>query len=240
MVYYQPKYNVQVDPPVIESAEALVRWKHHEIGMIPPGKFIELFEKHGQIGLVDRFVWQETARQISEWKKKHGVAIPISVNISRVDFFDPSLVKTLEGIVAQNGLDRKELHLEVTESAYTDDTDQLIGTVKKLRDMGYVIEMDDFGTGYSSLHMLSSVPVDILKLDKSFVDKLAEAQVREEDVRLVELILDIARNLNLAVVAEGVEKEEQLEFLKSRGCEMIQGYYFSPALPANVFEELVF
>ena len=88
--------------------------------------------------------------------------------------------------------------------------------------------------------MLSSVPVDILKLDKSFVDKLAEAQVREEDVRLVELILDIARNLNLAVVAEGVEKEKQLEFLKSRGCEMIQGYYFSPALPANVFEELVF
>ena len=240
MVYYQPKYNVQVDPPVIESAEALVRWKHHEIGMIPPGKFIELFEKHGQIGLVDRFVWQETARQISEWKKKHGVAIPISVNISRVDFFDPSLVKTLEGIVAQNGLDRKELHLEVTESAYTEDTEQLIGTVKKLRDMGYVIEMDDFGTGYSSLHMLSSVPVDILKLDKSFVDKLAEAQVREEDVRLVELILDIARNLNLAVVAEGVEQEVQLEFLKSRGCEMIQGYYFSPALPANVFEELVF
>lgn len=240
LVYYQPKYNVQVDPPVIESAEALVRWKHHELGMIPPGKFIDLFEKHGEIGLVDRFVWQETARQISEWKKKYGVAIPVSVNLSRIDFFDSSLVDTIEGIVAKNGLDRTDLHLEVTESAYTDDTEQLIGVVKKLREHGYIIEMDDFGTGYSSLHMLSAMPVDILKLDKRFVDKLEKSKGREEDIRLVELILDIARNLNLSVVAEGVEQEEQLVFLKERGCEMIQGYYFSPALPANVFEELVF
>ncbi len=239
LVFYQPKYNVQVDPPVLQSAEALVRWKHHELGMIPPGKFIDLFEKHGQIGLIDRYVWQEAARQIGEWKKKYGVAIPVSVNLSRVDFFEANLTRVIDDIVEQNGIDRWDLHLEVTESAYTDDTDQIIGVVEKLRSLGYIIEMDDFGTGYSSLHMLSSMPVDILKLDKSFVDKLDKSVGRQEDIRLVELILDIARNLLLSVVAEGVEHEEQLQFLKERGCEMVQGYYFSPPLAPEKFEELI-
>ena len=238
-VFYQPKYNVQSDPPVLQSAEALVRWKHHELGMIPPGKFVDLFEKQGQIGLIDRYVWDEAARQIGEWKKKYGVSIPVSVNLSRVDFFDPDLIQVIEDIVAKYGIDRWDLHLEVTESAYTDDTELIIDVVENLRRLGYIIEMDDFGTGYSSLHMLSTMPVDILKLDKSFVDKLDKSVGKQEDIRLVELILDIARNLLLSVVAEGVEKEEQLQFLKERGCEMVQGYYFSPPLPPESFEELL-
>ncbi len=241
IVYYQPKYNVQSNPPVLESAEALIRWKHHELGMIPPGEFISLFEKHGQIGVLDRYVWQEAARQIGEWSRKYGRKIPVSVNLSRIDIFDPDLIQTIDEIVRLNGIDREDLHLEVTESAYTDDAEQIIGVVKNLRSLGYFIEMDDFGTGYSSLNMLSSMPVDVLKLDKSFIDNIEKSGGKEEkDIRLVELILDIAKSLKLMVVAEGVENEKQLIFLKKRGCEMVQGYYFSPPLPADDFEKMAF
>ncbi len=241
VVYYQPKYNVQADTPALHGAEALVRWKHHEIGMIPPGEFISLFEKHGQIGAIDKYVWREAARQLSEWKKKYGITIPVSVNLSRIDIFDPNLIKIIEEIVAQNGLNREDLHLEVTESAYTDDSDQIISVVNELRELGYIIEMDDFGTGYSSLNMLSSMPVDILKLDKSFIDNIEKTSGMEpKDIRLVELILDIAKSLKLKVVAEGVENEKQLNFLMKRGCDMVQGYYFSPPVPAEEFEKKAF
>jgi EAL domain-containing protein (putative c-di-GMP-specific phosphodiesterase class I) len=241
MVYYQPKYNIQTDTPGLESAEALVRWKHHELGMIPPGEFINLFEKQGQIGIIDKYVWHEAANRIGEWKKKYGITIPVSVNLSRIDIFDQNLIQTIDEIITQNGLERSDLHLEVTESAYTDDAEQIIGVVKNLRSLGYFIEMDDFGTGYSSLNMLSAMPVDVLKLDKSFIDNVEKTGGKEEkDIRLVELILDIAKSLKLIVVAEGVENEKQLLFLKKRGCEMVQGYYFSPALPAEGFEKLAF
>ena len=241
VVFYQPKYNVQVDPPIVQSAEALVRWNHHEIGMIPPGTFISLFEKNGRIGLIDKYVWDEAARQINEWKEKYGIAIPVSVNLSRMDIFEPDLIKNIDEITEGNGVSKAAIHLEVTESAYTDDAEQIIGVVGKLRDSGYIIEMDDFGTGYSSLNMLSSIPIDILKLDKSFIDKIEKPEERQEkDIRMIELILDIARSLKLMVVAEGVENGDQLEFLKEHGCEMVQGYYFSKPLPAEEFEKLAF
>ena len=241
MVYFQPKYNVQVDPPVLKSAEALVRWKHNKIGMIPPVEFINLFEKHGQIGIIDKYVWEETARQISEWKKKYGFSVPVSVNLSRIDIFDPNLIETIEELTAKYDISKEDLFLEVTESAYTEDTDQIIGVVKQLRNLGYHIEMDDFGTGYSSLNMLSSMPVDVLKLDKSFINNIQRANSGEsKDTRLVELILNIAKSLQLKVVAEGVETEDQFQFLKDHGCDMIQGYYFSKPLPAEEFEKLAF
>ncbi len=241
LVYYQPKYDVQVNPPALKGAEALVRWKHHELGMIPPGKFISLFEKNGQIDKLDKYVWMEAARQTSEWKKKFGITIPISVNLSRMDIFDPNLMQFIDRIIEKNELNRADLHLEVTESAYTEDTEQILSVVRNLREAGYIIEMDDFGTGYSSLNMLSSMPVDILKLDKSFIDNIEKTGGQEEkDIRLAELILNIAKSLKLKVVAEGVENEKQLDFLKDRGCEMVQGYYFSPPLPAENFEALAF
>lgn len=241
VVFYQPKYNVQVDPPVLQSAEALVRWKHHEIGMIPPGTFIDLFEKNGRIGLIDKYVWNEAARQVSEWEEKFGISIPVSVNLSRIDIFESNLISAIDEIIERNGVSKSALHLEVTESAYTDDAEQIIGVVTQLREKGYIIEMDDFGTGYSSLNMLSSIPVDILKLDKSFIDKIEKPEERQEkDIRMIELILDIAKSLKLMVVAEGVENGDQLAFLKEHGCEMVQGYYFSKPLPADEFEKLAF
>ncbi|WP_051192341.1 EAL domain-containing protein [Butyrivibrio sp. VCB2001] len=241
VVFYQPKYNVQADPPILQSAEALVRWNHHDLGMIPPGTFINLFERNGQIGQIDKYVWNEAARQIGEWKEKYGISIPVSVNLSRMDMFEPELIKNIDEIIERNGISRAALHLEVTESAYTDDAEQIIGVVGDLRSRGYIIEMDDFGTGYSSLNMLSRMPVDILKLDKSFIDKIEKPEERKEkDIRMIELILDIAKSLKLMVVAEGVENGDQLEFLKGHGCEMVQGYYFSKPVPAEDFEKLAF
>ena len=240
LVYFQPKYNVQVDLPVIGSAEALVRWKHHELGMIPPGDFISLFEKSGQIGLLDRYVWTETARYIADWKEKYGKVIPISVNLSRIDIFDPDLEKTIEGIVEETGIGRENLHLEVTESAYTEGEEQILEVIRRFRSKGYHIEMDDFGTGYSSLNMLSRMSIDVLKLDRSFIKDIKGEDDDSKNVQMVELILDIARSLKLVVVAEGVETKEQMEFLKKRGCDLIQGFYFSKPLPADEFEEKAF
>lgn len=232
-IYYQPKYDVQTSTPYMCSAEALVRWKHKELGMISPGEFIPLFEQNCKIDLLDRYVWREVARQIAEWRDKYGVVVPVSVNLSRIDVFDPDLEQILDEIVNENGIDRSVFDLEVTESAYTDNADKVIEIVSGLRAKGHHIEMDDFGTGYSSLSMLSSLPIDVLKLDMAFIRKMDS---NENDARMVELIIDIAKGLHVPVVAEGVEHEHQIEFLRSRGCEMVQGYYFSPPLPAEDFE----
>ena len=233
-VYYQPKYNIQTEPPRLSSAEALVRWQHPELGLIPPNDFIPLFEGNGQIRIIDKYVWTETARQIAEWKKKYGVAIPVSVNLSRVDIFDPMLVDVLDGLIQDNCLERSLLKLEVTESACIENTEELTKILKRLRDKGYRIEMDDFGSGYSSLNMLSSMPVDVLKMDRGFILNIEHS---EQDFRLVELILDIARNLKMPVIAEGVETEKQMSLLKDAGCDLVQGYYFSRPLPPEQFEE---
>ena len=232
-VYYQPKYDIQSDPPRLVSAEALIRWRHPELGMISPADFIPLFERNGQITIVDKYVWNEAARQIVKWREEYGVTIPVSVNLSRVDVFDPTLESTLDGILRYNGLEHSAFKLEVTESAYTENADQVIRVVESLRNKGYEVEMDDFGTGYSSLNMLSAMPIDVLKMDRAFVQNIEHS---EKDIQLVALILDIARNLRIPVVAEGVETEGQIKLLKDLGCAVVQGYYFSRPLHPAEFE----
>lgn len=235
-VFYQPKYNILCDPPRLCSAEALVRWQHPELGMISPGAFIPLFEGNGLISVVDSFVWQEAAEQITVWKDKYGFVLPVSVNLSRADVFETTIVERLKKLVEEHGLDFGDLKLEVTESAYTDNAKKLLEVVGSLREMGFEIEMDDFGSGYSSLNMLSSMPVDVLKMDMKFIRNLEH---NETDRRLVILILDIAKYLGLTVVAEGVETEKQYEILKKAGCDLVQGYYFSKPVPAEEFEKLI-
>ncbi len=235
-VFYQPKYDIQCDPPRLTSAEALIRWQHPELGLIPPNDFIPLFEGNGQISIVDKYVWAETARQIAAWKEKFGVVLPVSVNLSRVDVFDPKLEEILDGLVKDNGLERRTLHLEVTESAYTENAEELLKVIERLRGKGYEIEMDDFGSGYSSLNLLSSMPVDVLKMDRGFIRNIEHS---EQDFRLVELILDIAKNLKMPVIAEGVETARQLAMLKSAGCDLVQGYYFSRPVPPEEFETFI-
>jgi diguanylate cyclase (GGDEF)-like protein len=235
-VFYQPKYNVQCDPPRLASAEALVRWRHPELGMISPGTFIPLFESNGLIGVIDHYVWNEAAAQIRKWREKYGFTLPVSVNLSRADVFDPQLGEKLDGMIESNGLDYKDIKLEVTESAYTDNAKTVLEVIRGLREKGFQIEMDDFGSGYSSLNMLSDMPIDVLKMDMKFVRNIAES---ETDRRLVALILDIAKYLRVAVVAEGVETEEQLKILREGGCDLVQGYYFSRPLPPEEFEQLI-
>lgn len=233
-VYYQPKFDVQTEPPTLVGAEALVRWHHPAMGLVPPGDFIPLLEKNGQISLLDKYVWNEAASQIAYWRDRYCKLIPVSVNLSRIDVFDPALEETLDGILARYSLNHNLFKLEVTESAYTENADQVLQVVSGLRNKGYKVEMDDFGTGYSSLNMLSYMPIDVLKLDREFIRNIESA---EKARQLVVLILDIARNLKVPVIAEGVETDAQLQFLKKNGCSMVQGFYFSRPLPAKEFED---
>ena len=235
-VYYQPKYNIRSEKPTLVSAEALVRWKHPELGMISPEDFVKLFEQSGQISILDNFVWEEAAKQIAAWRDRYHITLPVSVNLSRVDVFDPNLSAALDGLIARYGLKSSNLNLEVTESAYTENADHLIRVISELRGKGYEVEMDDFGSGYSSLNMLSSLPVDVLKMDIAFIRNIER---NEKDFRLVELIIDIARYLKVPVIAEGVETENQLKLLKNAGCDIVQGYYFSRPLPADKFEQAI-
>ena len=236
VVYYQPKYNIQGDEPHLRSAEALIRWNHPEFGMISPGDFIPLFESNGLIQKLDRYVWREAAEQVGKWKKKYGMSIPISVNVSRMDIYYPKLRDDFKSLLKENGLDNNELMLEITESAYADNADQLVNVIDHLRNDGFMIEMDDFGSGYSSLNMLTTIPIDALKMDMKFIRNM---QKDEKSMKLVELILDIAKFLQVPVIAEGVETEEQLLLLKERGCDIIQGYYFSKPVPPEEFTTFI-
>lgn len=235
-VFYQPKYNIQEEPPRLASAEALVRWIHPELGFISPGDFIPLFETEGVIHEVDSYVRAEVIRQIADWRDRLGVSVPVSVNLSRTEMSDPELKDTLDAKMGAYGLTPDYLYLEVTESAYADDLTGIVATINQFRESGYEIEMDDFGSGYSSLNMLSSMPIDVLKMDMKFIQNIEDNMA---DFRLVELVLDIAKFLQVPVVAEGVETETQCRLLKEAGCELVQGYYFSRPLPAKDFEELL-
>ena len=236
IVYYQPKYYIQGEKPTLRSAEALIRWKHPELGMISPGDFVPLFEGNGLVQKLDRFVWEEAGKQISEWKKKYGFTVPVSVNVSRIDIYDPLLEDVLTGILTKNEITSKEMLLEITESAYSDNASRLIEVVQNLRRKGFRIEMDDFGSGYSSLNMLTSIPIDVLKMDMKFVKNMLND---DKSLKLCELVLDISRFLDVPVVAEGVEEKAQLDKLKSMGCELIQGYYFSKPVPPEEFALLI-
>ena len=235
-IYYQPKFNIRGEMPVLCSAEALVRWIHPQFGFISPGQFIPLFESNGLIEELDLYVWREIAAQIREWKDRLNFSVPVSANVSRVDMYDPNLPQTIQNILKNNDLKPSDILLEVTESAYTQNSEQIISTVEYMRKSGFKIEMDDFGNGYSSLNMLSTLPIDALKLDMEFVQN---AFRKLKDTRLLEIIIDIARYLSVPVIAEGVETEEQYEALKAIGCDIIQGYYFSRPVPPNEFENFL-
>ena len=233
LVFFQPKFDIRPDKPVLCGAEALVRWKHPVLGMVSPGVFIPLFESNGLVRELDHYVWREAAAQIKAWKQNPGKAVPVSINVSRVDMMDPELPDTLRSLIEDNGLDYGDLHLEITESAYTQDAKQIVDTVNTLRDMGFMMEMDDFGSGYSSLNMITSLPIDVLKLDMGFI---RSAFSEGGDTRMIKVIVDIARSLNVPMIAEGVETREQMLALKELGCDIVQGYWFSRPVPADEFE----
>lgn len=235
-VYYQPKFDVRPDTPILCSAEALVRWRHPSLGMVSPDVFIPLFENNGLIYRLDSYVWAEAAAQIRDWRLRLGIRLPVSVNVSRIDLYEPKLIDQLREITEQNGLSPHDLLLEITESAYTEDSAQIIESVRQLREIGFRVEMDDFGSGYSSLNMLSTLPVDALKLDMQFIRTAFKAR---KDTRLLEAMIQLAEAFEVPTIAEGVETAEQVFTLKAMGCDIIQGYYFSRPLPASDFERFL-
>ncbi|MBQ6123557.1 MAG: EAL domain-containing protein, partial [Clostridia bacterium] len=233
LVYYQPKFAIQATMPVLNSAEALVRWNHPRFGMISPAEFIPLFESNGLIRRLDSYVWREVAIQMRDWKDRLGICVPVSVNVSRVDIFDYDLVDHMKGLIREFDLSPDEFLLEITESAYTQDSAQIISTVKALREVGFHIEIDDFGSGYSSLNMISTLPMDALKLDMEFMHN---AFKERKNTKMLDAVIDIAYSLEVPTIAEGVETAEQMFALKAMGCDIVQGYYFSRPLPPEAFE----
>ena len=234
MVYLQPKYSLRDD--CLSGAEALVRWVHPDLGFLSPGEFIPLFEKNGFITRLDRYVWESVCATLRDWREKGYPQIPVSVNVSRADVYQSDLTDTLLGIVRKYGVKPAQLHLELTESAYTENPGQILSTVERLRKLGFIIEMDDFGSGYSSLNMLNQMKLDILKLDMKFI---RSETAKPADQGILQFIVRLGRWLNLSVVAEGVETREQLEHLREIGCDYVQGYFFAKPMPVGEFEALL-
>ncbi len=233
-IYLQPKYRIEGRRLV--GAEALVRWNHPEWGLQSPAAFIPLFERNGFITRLDQYVWDKVCGVLHDWSERGLPPLPISVNVSRADIYNADLAGILEDLLQRYGLPPSCLHLEITESAYTENPQQIIDTVSRLRELGFVIEMDDFGSGYSSLHMLHKMPVDVLKLDMKFIQSEPATPINQEIMRF---IISLAHLMSLRVVAEGVETAEQLERLREIGCECVQGYYFARPMPVEEFEQLV-
>ncbi|MGN1095858.1 MAG: EAL domain-containing protein [Eubacteriales bacterium] len=234
VIYFQPKYSLSDE--CLAGAEALVRWVHPEWGILSPGEFIPLFEKNGFIPRLDGYVWEHVLKTLQDWKEKGYPQIPVSVNVSRADIFQPHLADTLLGLTKKYGIDPEYLHLEITESAYTENPGQIVTTINQLRHLGFIVEMDDFGSGYSSLNMFSQVRIDILKLDMKFI-RNETAKPAEQSI--LDDIIAMAHRMHLSVVAEGVETKEQVKRLYNVGCDYIQGYFFAKPMPVAEFEELL-
>lgn len=236
VLYFQPQIDHVAN--TIFGAEALVRWQHPAKGLIAPGKFIPLFERNGFITKLDEYVWEESCRQMRVWLDREDGPLPISVsvNISRVDVHRPDLCRHFTKLIKRYQLSPENLRLEITESAYMQNSEQLIATVQKLRDAGFTVEMDDFGTGYSSLNILKDVPVNVLKLDMRFLSGQTE---NSRSGSILSSVIQMARELDLEIIAEGVEQLEQADYLRSMGCAYMQGYYFSRPLPAVQFEQML-
>lgn len=230
-VFFQPKYELSTGK--IAGAEALVRWIHPEMGFLSPGGFIPLFERNGFIFRLDRFVWEKACQWIKTWKDKGYRPVPVSVNVSRADLYNPTLQSVLDGLIQKYGLTPSALHLEITETAYTINPEQVIQVVSALRNKSYPIEMDDFGTGYSSLNMLSELPIDILKMDMRFI----QSSGSKNSVNILGFIICLAKWLHLRVIAEGVETQEQIDLLKNLDCTYVQGFYYAKPMSAEEFEQ---
>lgn len=231
VVYYQPKVNTQSG--IISGAEALIRWIHPEKGLIPPGDFIPLAEETGLIISIGEFVLREAAKQAVVWQYTNDTSIPISVNLSTRQFFQPTLVSDIGKIIKETGINPELLELEITESMSMD-IEKSLGILLDLKKLGVQISVDDFGTGYSSLNYLRQLPIDRVKIDKSFINDMT---VDENDAAIVASIINMSHNLKLSVIAEGVETEEQLKYLQKYDCDEIQGYYYSKPIPIGDFEK---
>jgi len=231
-VYLQPKYSTSTE--ILSGAEALVRWISKDKGFISPGAFIPIFEKNGFITKLDDYMLSSVAQLQAQWIKEGRKVIPISVNVSRVHFANPDLAEHIRDIVDEYGTPHNVIELELTESAFFDDKNILLNTVRKFKEYGFAVSMDDFGAGYSSLNSLKDLPLDVVKLDGEFFRGTEDKERGESVVRDT---IHLAKNLNMKIVAEGIETKDQVEFLAECGCDLIQGFYFAKPMPVDEFEK---
>ncbi len=231
-IFIQPIYSLKDGRDI--SGEALVRWIHPLSNMIPPSRFVPLFERNGFIVRLDRFVWEEACKLLSSEKKKYGRVIPISVNVSRLNFYDADLLAFIQSLLKKYSLEPWMFKMEVTESAYTDNPQQILNAIHIFQEAGFQILMDDFGSGYSSLSMLRNAPVNVLKIDMRFVQDI---ETSHRAAVIMKNIVNMARDLNMGVVIEGVETKDQVDFLREIGCDAIQGFYFARPMPLDQYRE---
>lgn len=233
-VWFQPQ--VDYADRELVGAEALVRWRHHTRGLLMPGTFVPLLEQSGNIHRLDWYMLEQCCRYIRRWQDDMpDRRIVVSVNLSREDLDRPNLCDKIDGMLAQYGIRRDALHLEVTESAYVEDTQRVMKAVEELRERGFIVEMDDFGSGCSSLNALKDIDIDKLKLDMRFLSGGSSKKGRI----IVQFVIGMARALHLPIIAEGVETREQAEMLQEFGCQEMQGNYFSRPVPAEVYEQML-
>ncbi len=230
-VYYQPKHDAKTQKLI--GAEALLRWIHPEMGFISPAEFIPIFEQNGFVEKADAFVWEQTCKYQREWIDKGLPVVPISVNASRQDFDKPEILNHSIDVLQKYNLSPSLMHVEVTESFFSDLSAEAIARMGVIRKSGIHVELDDFGTGYSSLHSLAELPIDVVKFDMSFVRRLHEP--REQLV--MQGCVDLIKRLKLLSIAEGVEDANTSQMIADFGIDAIQGYYYSKPLPAKQFEE---
>lgn len=215
------------------GAEALIRWNHPNMGLIMPGAFIECFEDAGLIYRLDNYIWEEAAKQLKIWKDA-GYNYYISVNISAKDFYHIDVYQTFKNLVSKYGIDIDKLHIEITETALSEDKQEAHKTIERLHDEGFIIEIDDFGSGYSSFNFLKDVCADVIKIDRVFLKKSSHEERGEQILRS---IISLSHDIGMDVITEGVENVDQLSMLAKMNCDWFQGYYFSKPIAVGDFEE---
>lgn len=234
LVYYQPKYDPRTNEHM--GTEALIRWQTPDMGLVPPYKFIPIFEDNGFITHIDDYMLTHVARNQARWLHEGRKCVPISCNVSRAHFGTENLAEYICNLVDREGCPRSLIEIELTESAFFDDENAMITTINRLKYYGFLVSMDDFGTGYSSLNSLKDMPLDILKLDAGFF-RGSEDNPRTRIV--VSEALALAKSLNMKTVAEGVEDKSTVDFLAQEGCDMIQGFYYAKPMPCEEYENTV-
>ncbi|HBG7672540.1 TPA: EAL domain-containing protein [Clostridioides difficile] len=233
-VYYQPKFSLVTGEMI--GSEALIRWNHPEHGFISPAVFIPIAEKSKLILKIGRFVFERVCNDLSEWKKQGKKIVPVSINLSRVELYQPDIVKFINKTIQMYKLSSDLIEIEITETVAINELNILKNVLNELRKYGFSISMDDFGTGYSSISCLRDMPIDILKLDKSFLNGIEHD---ERSRNIAKSIVSLAKSLDLVVIIEGVESKEQAELMKQFGCDLVQGFYFARPMPAKNFLDLL-
>lgn len=234
-IYLQPK--CQIKNRKIVGAEALVRWIHPKRGMISPAIFIPILEKNGFISFLDLYVWELACKQVREWMDLGIDPVPISINISRMDIMSVNVVEVLNGLMEKYQIDRSYIKIEITESAYVENDEKIVETVRELKKVGFNLMMDDFGSGYSSLNMLKQILVDTIKVDMKFLD--IDYQNRKKGLGILKFVVNMSNEIDVSIVVEGVETEEQSDFLGKMGVRFAQGYLFYRPMPIEEFTKLI-